>query len=309
MNPLETASELENVSSAKVALVRPCTALADSVAIFAVGDDRICYVSPPAFPSVAQDQYARILAMKDALGSAAYVLPTVFNVGSLADGRTYLIVARYSPLRAGFAGKLDRIVVRRQVYEWIFQSALQAQPPCEHAEKVFTENLKSLAEVMDLPVRRFNAQARFVPMHGDLWCGNVMRSSAGIRLVDWGDAQVNGFGIYDLVRARQSFGGYSFCRELKRHAHVLGGAEALEYHLLAALGHFARNLVEFPVEKFRDVARGCWETLQAGLHEGGGAGGIRTLDTVLPYTHFPGERLRPLGHRSARSGAWKAPRS
>src|ERR1700754_5236332 len=34
----------------------------------------------------------------------------------------------------------------------------------------------------------------------------------------------------------------------------------------------------------------------------GGAGGIRTLDTVLPYTHFPGERLRPLGHRSACSG-------
>ena len=34
----------------------------------------------------------------------------------------------------------------------------------------------------------------------------------------------------------------------------------------------------------------------------GGAGGIRTLDTVLPYTHFPGERLRPLGHRSAGPG-------
>src|SRR5207253_9613501 len=28
-------------------------------------------------------------------------------------------------------------------------------------------------------------------------------------------------------------------------------------------------------------------------------GGIRTLDTLLAYTHFPGERLRPLGHRSA----------
>ena len=34
----------------------------------------------------------------------------------------------------------------------------------------------------------------------------------------------------------------------------------------------------------------------------GGAGGIRTLDTVLPYTHFPGVRLRPLGHRSACPG-------
>ena len=34
----------------------------------------------------------------------------------------------------------------------------------------------------------------------------------------------------------------------------------------------------------------------------GGAGGIRTLDTLLTYTHFPGERLRPLGHRSACPG-------
>lgn len=34
------------------------------------------------------------------------------------------------------------------------------------------------------------------------------------------------------------------------------------------------------------------------LYESGGAGGIRTLDTVLPYTHFPGERLRPLDHLS-----------
>ncbi len=35
----------------------------------------------------------------------------------------------------------------------------------------------------------------------------------------------------------------------------------------------------------------------------GGAGGIRTLDTLLAYTHFPGERLRPLGHRSACTGS------
>ncbi len=40
------------------------------------------------------------------------------------------------------------------------------------------------------------------------------------------------------------------------------------------------------------------------FREIGGAGGIRTLDTLLAYTHFPGERLRPLGHRSAIR--WKA---
>jgi hypothetical protein len=31
----------------------------------------------------------------------------------------------------------------------------------------------------------------------------------------------------------------------------------------------------------------------------GGDGGIRTLDGLLTHTHFPGERLRPLGHVSA----------
>src|SRR6478736_4877185 len=44
---------------------------------------------------------------------------------------------------------------------------------------------------------------------------------------------------------------------------------------------------------------GRLEKVNRGGQQSGGAGGIRTLDTVLPYTHFPGERLRPLGHRSA----------
>ncbi len=35
------------------------------------------------------------------------------------------------------------------------------------------------------------------------------------------------------------------------------------------------------------------------LSESGGEGGIRTLDT-LPYTHFPGVLLQPLGHLTVR---------
>jgi hypothetical protein len=30
----------------------------------------------------------------------------------------------------------------------------------------------------------------------------------------------------------------------------------------------------------------------------GGEGGIRTLDTLFTYTHFPGVLLQPLGHLS-----------
>ena len=51
----------------------------------------------------------------------------------------------------------------------------------------------------------------------------------------------------------------------------------------------------------RSFARKSWilSRLLNYLRLNGGAGGIRTLDTLLTYTHFPGERLRPLGHRSA----------
>ena len=47
------------------------------------------------------------------------------------------------------------------------------------------------------------------------------------------------------------------------------------------------------------VARAVLSVNSAHAKANGGAGGIRTLDTGLPYTHFPGVRLRPLGHRSA----------
>ena len=47
------------------------------------------------------------------------------------------------------------------------------------------------------------------------------------------------------------------------------------------------------------VARAVLSVNSAHAKANGGAGGIRTLDTGLPYTHFPGVRLRPLGHCSA----------
>ena len=45
------------------------------------------------------------------------------------------------------------------------------------------------------------------------------------------------------------------------------------------------------------IKKGVWGAL---CSKDGGEGGIRTLDT-LPYTHFPGVRLRPLGHLSVRA--------
>jgi hypothetical protein len=57
-----------------------------------------------------------------------------------------------------------------------------------------------------------------------------------------------------------------------------------------------------PVSRANGGTHGWQPKLRQVLGLRGGAGGIRTLDTLLAYTHFPGERLRPLGHRSACTG-------
>ena len=81
----------------------------------------------------------------------------------------------------------------------------------------------------------------------------------------------------------------------KRYAEA--AREAKERELAAATGGARRGLLR-GARQAREA-----EDRRLGLVAGnGGAGGIRTLDTVLPYTHFPGERLRPLGHRSAFAG-------
>ena len=45
---------------------------------------------------------------------------------------------------------------------------------------------------------------------------------------------------------------------------------------------------------------------QGGFLGGGGERGIRTPDTLLTYTHFPGVRIRPLCHLSGLVGLKRA---
>ncbi len=56
----------------------------------------------------------------------------------------------------------------------------------------------------------------------------------------------------------------------------------------------ARESVPLPIGDFLQKKFGFRPKSQIG-----GESGIRTHDTVLPYTRFPGVRLRPLGHPSA----------
>ena len=49
---------------------------------------------------------------------------------------------------------------------------------------------------------------------------------------------------------------------------------------------------------FESLLSNSHAAMLLGLFLFGGEGGIRTLDTLLTYTHFPGVLLQPLGHFS-----------
>ena len=57
------------------------------------------------------------------------------------------------------------------------------------------------------------------------------------------------------------------------------------------------SLKAFTLAVTAPVGPACIKWASDGASKSGGERGIRTLDT-LPYTHFPGVRLRPLGQLS-----------
>jgi hypothetical protein len=148
-----------------------------------------------------------------------------------------------------------------------------AEPRTDQAIATFSTCLDALAnyplerELLQIRSALPLSLARHVPMHGDLWSDNVLLAEDGIRIVDWAGAKVKGFGVYDLLRAASSFNvpRRLLRRELLRHAEILGGADALRLHLLAALGHLASDLGEFPPDQYVKMANESWRMLGSAI--------------------------------------------
>jgi hypothetical protein len=111
---------------------------------------------------------------------------------------------------------------------------------------------------------------RTTPMHGDLWKGNVLHGSGStpFTLVDWRGAEIDGFPVFDLVRAASSFGlsPRGLRRELQLHQAALGcQAEDLPLYLLGALGHYALHRGEMPLDLLRTMIDDCVRRLTSAL--------------------------------------------
>lgn len=266
---------------AQLTLLSNRRAVADAQTVYRLGDAHVLKVSPSAFPDASAEEVERMHVLKQRLGEpAGRVVLDVLGQGRV-QGRSFFIVPHCRPLATGrIRWRLARWGVRGELLGWLREVCLVADAPDADTQAEFLTSLAALEQLDALPhdlreaarhmAQRLHAgtlQARHVPMHGDLWTANMMRQRDGrLALIDWGGATPRGYAIYGLIRAADSLGipRRTLARELRWHGERLGDArEAPMLHLLGALGHYARHLGEFPLERFVQMAQRCHHMLRA----------------------------------------------
>jgi hypothetical protein len=267
-----------------VDLIRGESIVADGASIYLIDNEYVLLHAPPAFPDAVSAQAEAMTAMSGRVSRDARraILPIVAS--GWLDNRSYLVMPWCIPLRRGrISGRLDRMRISRDVLAWIrsmTECCVPEQSPDAAAE--FDDSLGALVDMPELsaPIRNEAKRLRtaiasgalrpaHVPMHGDLWQGNILRRQNGsLAVIDWGGSTTNGYAIYDLIRFAQSFrlSKASLRRELRWHSAKLDrSVDGSSAHLLGALGHYALRLGEFPRERFCVMAEECWNTFKSAL--------------------------------------------
>jgi hypothetical protein len=113
-------------------------------------------------------------------------------------------------------------------------------------------------------------QPRLALAHYDLWQDNFLwapdDNEFGFVVIDWGGARASGHAVYDLLRLALSspvnLG--ATLSDLRLHCRILEcPVEHAAGHALAALGHLAMNLCDWPVERLTVTAERCVDLLHA----------------------------------------------
>jgi Ser/Thr protein kinase RdoA (MazF antagonist) len=113
-------------------------------------------------------------------------------------------------------------------------------------------------------------QPRLALAHYDLWQDNFLwapdTNEFGFVVIDWGGARASGHAIYDLLRLALSSPAdiNGTLSELRSHCRVLEcPPEHAAGHALAALGHLALNLGDWPVQRLTMMAGLCVDLVNA----------------------------------------------
>lgn len=237
-------------------------------------------LSNSEFPNVVDEEVQQSRKCKDYLGcEVGSVILTPVLSGEI-NGRSYAVFDYCE----GFGG--NRIIwwyqkqkLMPSIFSWL--RAVLLHPVSKQQSDTRTSNgiehaIDSLRRLHGLP-DWFSAEmsgARFSGalskgcntrslMHGDLWKGNILRSPAHCNgmnfvIVDWRGAHIDGFPFFDLICLCRSLRvSRSTARtELDKHRMLIGcGMFEARLYIIGGLGLIARNIDQFPLTAFWDLAR------------------------------------------------------
>jgi hypothetical protein len=276
--------------SPELALLQDPTA-ADGASAFIVGNARrraALLISPVQFPKVVSEAQARAQAMRDYLGPAlGSVIFTPLAQGDI-EGRSYVVL----PFGRSLANSrllwlLQKPRIRRILLRWLQAVATQFSKQSPAEKGCFANLLEHLHSVprIDPEIKKVTAASierlgvssfrpRFVPMHNDLWKGNILLPSNSemsrattfsFFLIDWRGSRIKGFPFFDAIRLSSSFNFSS--DELRQEIATM--CKSLECELsdvkcyvAAALGELSTRLEYFPLETFLDMTTACFSELR-----------------------------------------------
>lgn len=274
--------------SPELSVIRTTSPVADGTSIYTVGRGRrraILLVSPAEFPDVVSEDQAKAAAMRNYLGEElGSVILSPLAQGHILNCSYALVPFRQTFSKNSFFWMLQKQRIKPQLLEWL--QAITAQfsviAESESDRDLFIRPLQYLSAMhsadqiirgaASTALRRLQTgafQPRFVPMHNDLWKGNVLqctaedaRSKAGYRffVIDWRGSRISGYPIYDLIRVSLSFN----LTPDELNTAILHATTALRCdpidalsYVTAALGEIASRMDQFPLDKFLPLARDC----------------------------------------------------
>jgi len=191
------------------------------------------------------------------------------------DGLTYAVLPYYKPVsQSKPLNYLQRKYLSHRVLNWLRKvtSTTISVPESDEIQSGFFEPLNHLTnnqllcedirKAATLSLNRLESnqwQPRFVLAHNDFWVDNLLLNRGkddnphGFIIIDWPDAEIKGYPIYDLLRMVDSLrlNKRRMCEELKKHCQMLDCAiiDASSY-LLTSLGFLGMNLGYFPEKQY-----------------------------------------------------------
>jgi hypothetical protein len=263
----------------------------DSASVFIVGGATkrgALLLSPVNFPEIVSEGAARARAMREHLGpelGSAILEPLAHG---RFGGRSYVILPYHKPLAGNrIFWRMQRRSIKPALLRWVQAvAARRSIDAIDHAEYFadMLEHLRSFAD-MDLKIRSVAAAAedrlsaglfcpRFVPMHNDLWRGNILLANNSelekarpypFFIIDWRGSRIEGFPFFDLIRLSMSF--TLTASELRQQLTAMSQSVGcdltdVQSYLAVALGELSTRLENFPAGRFLDLTNSCFFELK-----------------------------------------------